>query len=505
MSDPGRPRCARTLTLLVVSVLTVGVLGETRADAATSLTVTPNTGLSGGDEVVLEAAGFTPFALGGHCQATLAATGIDACGNGTTGAVNVDANGAWRITKVVERFMYVPALERWVDCADPSEGCVMAAAEPSDISGTTVTVPIAFAPVPPPPVTRGSIVVTPDELTGDGNLNVAGSGFRANARMNIYQCGPGATHPSQCVRHPPNFVANASGSFNVSVFVTTQIQPAGGELIDCSSAVPALRCVVLAAEAVDFPNTYAAAPIRFVLPPPVVAPGEASVIEGDTGTTTLLVPVGLSRSVDTQVTVEWETIFVTGAPGSQADPATDYVSTSGTITFAPQGNLNATVPVEVRGDLTDEPDEYLMVRFHDAVGATIGGNDGIGFGNIVNDDRIVVVPGVGTVVEGDAGTAAVEIPLTLSKASASTITVEWDTLFVAGTPGNPADPSTDYVGASGTATIAAGETGTTVSVNVNGDTSVEPDEYLIVSFHDAVGAQVGGFYGLGFGGITDDD
>ena len=67
------------------------------------------------------------------------------------------------------------------------------------------------------------------------------------------------------------------------------------------------------------------------------------------------------------------------------------------------------------------------------------------------------------------------------------------------------DPGTDYTPASGTVTFAPGQTSKTVTIQVDGDTLVEPDEYVIVSFHDPTNAVMGGFYGLGFGLITNDD
>ena len=86
------------------------------------------------------------------------------------------------------------------------------------------------------------------------------------------------------------------------------------------------------------------------------------------------------------------------------------------------------------------------------------------------------------------------------------MTVSWNTLHLgAGAPPGQADPATDYVAASGTVTFAPGETSKTVPVVVNGDTNVEPDEYVVVSFHDPSQAVMGGTWGLGGLFITNDD
>ena len=65
--------------------------------------------------------------------------------------------------------------------------------------------------------------------------------------------------------------------------------------------------------------------------------------------------------------------------------------------------------------------------------------------------------------------------------------------------------ASDYVAGSGTVSFAPGETAKSVSISVHGDTLVEPDESVIVSFHDTTNATIGGFYGLGIGTIINDD
>jgi hypothetical protein len=238
---------------------------------------------------------------------------------------------------------------------------------------------------------------------------------------------------------------------------------------------------------------------------PVVLPDIGSVAEGDSGTTALQVPVSLSLPSTQPVTVQWNTEFVTGAPGNQADPATDYVPSSGTFTFAP-GQTTGSVTIPVNGDVLIEPDEYVVVSFHDPTNATVGGFWGLGFGKILNDDKgPAITPGVGSVLEGNSGTTALQIPVTLSFAYPQAVTVQWTTYVNPGAPGNQADPATDYIPASGTLTFAPGETSKTVTVLVNGDTQVEPDEYLMVAFSHATNGYVAGFWGLGFGVITNDD
>jgi hypothetical protein len=158
----------------------------------------------------------------------------------------------------------------------------------------------------------------------------------------------------------------------------------------------------------------------------------------------------------------------------------------------------------VAGDNDIEPTEYIVTSFHDATNAIMGGYWGLGFGVITNDDN-AVLPGAVSVLEGASGSTTLLVPVTLSNPSPVTVTVQWNTLVAVGAPAGQADPATDYVAASGTVTFAPGETSKTVTVLVNGDATAEADEYVVVSFHDATNAYVGGFWGLGFGTITNDD
>ncbi len=139
-----------------------------------------------------------------------------------------------------------------------------------------------------------------------------------------------------------------------------------------------------------------------------------------------------------------------------------------------------------------------------------GWNWGTRFGGSLVDVAIspvvpVVIAGTVAVLEGGTAPSTMAVPVSLSSATRATVSVRWTTLFVPGAAGDQADPASDYVPVSGTVTFAPGEVAKTVSVTVNGDTLVEPDEYVVVSFHDPTNAVMGGFWGLGFAVITNDD
>ena len=86
----------------------------------------------------------------------------------------------------------------------------------------------------------------------------------------------------------------------------------------------------------------------------------------------------------------------------------------------------------------------------------------------------------------------------LSNATASTVTVSWQTADGSATTANG-----DYVGGSGVLTFAPKQTKQTIDVTVNGDTKNEPDESFFVNLGNAVGATI--VDGQGEGTISNDD
>ena len=141
---------------------------------------------------------------------------------------------------------------------------------------------------------------------------------------------------------------------------------------------------------------------------PALSLNNVSVTEGQSGTATFTVT--LTPTSPQPVTVAYTTANGTAAAGS------DYVATSGTLTFA-AGVSTQTIAVTVTGDTTFEPGETFVVNLSSATNATISGAQGVG--TIVNDDT------------GPTPT------LTVSAATVNpgaTITVT-----VANGPGNPSD------------------------------------------------------------------
>ena len=105
-----------------------------------------------------------------------------------------------------------------------------------------------------------------------------------------------------------------------------------------------------------------------------------------------------------------------------------------------------------------------------------------------------------TQLEGDNGSTLFTFTIALSApAPAGGVKVNYATSSDSATSG------VDFLAASGTASIPAGQTSTTVSVSVLGDTDLEINETFLVTLSNPVAANIASGAGVGTGTITNDD
>ena len=112
---------------------------------------------------------------------------------------------------------------------------------------------------------------------------------------------------------------------------------------------------------------------------PAISIADASVVEGNVGTTSLVFGVTLAAPSAQTITVNYATTNGSATAGS------DYVSTNGILTFPP-GTTNQSLTVTVMGDITIEPDETLYVNLSNPVNGTLDRSQGVG--TIINDDGL---------------------------------------------------------------------------------------------------------------------
>lgn len=224
-------------------------------------------------------------------------------------------------------------------------------------------------------------------------------------------------------------------------------------------------------------------------PDPIVSVGNASVTEGDVGTTTLSFPVTLSGPSGREVDVDYATSDGT------ATAATDYVAASGTVLFA-AGETSKWIGVAVSGDFLDEGSETFTVALSAPFNADLGTS--VATGTILDDDsgpKLYVADA--SITEGSAGTTPLSFSVTMTPASGGDVSVQYTTSDGTALAGS------DYAGNAGTLTIPAGQTSGSIIVDVVGDTTPEASETLGLTLSNPTGAKI--VTGTATGTIIDDD
>jgi len=129
---------------------------------------------------------------------------------------------------------------------------------------------------------------------------------------------------------------------------------------------------------------------------------DASVVEGDSGTTDITFNVFRVGGSAGEVSVDSTFSFGPTAPGN-ADPG-DFTGINGGIISFADGETFQSFTLTVQGDTESEPNEtFFFELFIPTGGATIG--DGVGEGTILNDDAFNLLIGE---IQGDGATSIFE-------------------------------------------------------------------------------------------------
>jgi uncharacterized repeat protein (TIGR01451 family) len=212
--------------------------------------------------------------------------------------------------------------------------------------------------------------------------------------------------------------------------------------------------------------------------PPALSVSDASVVEGNSGSTNLIFNVTLSSPMGIPVSVNFNTGSASAVAGS------DFVGTNGTLLFPP-GVTNQTITVTVLADVDYEGDETFPLALYNPSNAVLDLAHATGTGTIINDDvppTIAISPA--SRYEGNVGTTNIVLNVSLSGASYQTITVNYATVDGTATAGS------DYVATNGVLTFSPETTNQTVSVIINGDLQVEPNETFTVQLSNPTNATI---------------
>ncbi|MDX6692429.1 MAG: trimeric autotransporter adhesin [Blastocatellia bacterium] len=222
---------------------------------------------------------------------------------------------------------------------------------------------------------------------------------------------------------------------------------------------------------------------------PAISVDDPTFVEGDS----VIGPhftVTLNGKSSVPVMVDYATADGTATAGS------DYQSTSGTLTFAPN-ETSKDVLITVVGDMANEGTENFFLNLTNPVNATI--SDAQGIGTITDNDAApsFSIDDV-THMEGNSGTTVYTFTVTKTGATTFATSVDFTTVDGTATVAN-----NDYASNNGTLNFAAGDTTKQITVNVNGDYFVEPDEAFTVHLSNESGATIADADGTGT--IQNDD
>ncbi len=194
--------------------------------------------------------------------------------------------------------------------------------------------------------------------------------------------------------------------------------------------------------------------------PTVTISASTSAAEG----TTASLAVTLAAASGKTVTVDFATDDGTATSGA------DYTAASGTLTFSP-GQTTQTVSIALLTDAVIEGDETFDVAISAPTNATVGAVVS-GRVTILDSNGALSISTADVSASESAGSASVTI--SLNSAAASDVTVSYGTQIGTAT-------AADFTATSGVATIAAGQTSTTVPVLLTNDALDEVDEVFTLT------------------------
>ncbi|MFT3809276.1 MAG: Calx-beta domain-containing protein [Micropepsaceae bacterium] len=222
---------------------------------------------------------------------------------------------------------------------------------------------------------------------------------------------------------------------------------------------------------------------------PNISISNATVNEGNSGTTSANFTVSLNAASSQPVSVYYATASGTASDTSDFGPLAD------TLTFTP-GQTTKTITVFVNGDTTYENNETYTVNLSSPSGGVIADNQGLG--TISNDDAAPSLAINDVSVSEAAGTATFTVTRTGPTEVAATVNYA--------TANNTATAPSDYIATSGTLTFApslAASATQTFSVAIVNDTAFEGNESFYVNLSAPTAATIAD--GQGVGTITNDD
>ncbi len=209
--------------------------------------------------------------------------------------------------------------------------------------------------------------------------------------------------------------------------------------------------------------------------------------EGNSGNKPFLFTLNLSSPATQQIQLAYTTV-----DGSATTANSDYLPTSGTVTFG-IGQSTALITVQVVGDTAEEPSESFTVNLTPLSG-TLGIVQTTVAGTILNDDGPATISVSDASAIGSAtNTTNAVFTVSLSVPVTQAVTVSY------ATEDNTAEANTDYLAQSGILTFAVGGPLTqTITVPILGSPVPQADETFFINLSsNSPGATIGDAQGVG--------
>ena len=219
-----------------------------------------------------------------------------------------------------------------------------------------------------------------------------------------------------------------------------------------------------------------------------VAPGSAT----EDGATNLVYTFTRTGFTALPVTVNFSVggSAVFSQPDYTQTGAATYTDTSGTVIFG-AGDSTATVTIDPSADTTVEPDETVILTVTSGVGYNVGSPDSA-TATIINDDTDVsVAVSPGSVAEDGATNLVYTFTRNGVTSGALTVNFSVGGSAVFSQPDYTQTGAATYSDTSGTVVFGAGNSTATVTVNPSVDTTVEPDETVVLTVTSGAGYNVG--------------
>ena len=323
--------------------------------------------------------------------------------------------------------------------------------------------------------TSVTLAVAPTSVTEDGTANMVytftRSGVTTNALTVNYTIGGTATLNTDYTRtgttNTVTFAANSSTA-------TVTVDPTADTTVESDETV-----ILTLASGTGYTigtttpvtGTITNGPVT---PNITLAVSPSSVFED--GTTNLVYTFTRTGVTTNPLTVNYTL-------GGTATLNTDYTrtGTTNTVTFAANSST-ATVTVDPTADTTVESDETVILTLAAGTGYTVGTTTPV-TGTIINDDTSVTLAVSPASVTED-GTTNLVYTFTRSGVTTNALTVNY-------TVGGTATNGTDYTSIPTSVTFAANSATATVIVDPTADTTVEPDETVILTLATGTGYTVG--------------